>query len=546
MATIKQHDKRSGKTYVYESVSYWDKAKKQSRSKRRLIGRYDEETGLVVDTDGRRRASDATTAKQVARQAEAVAGSPLAFRKFCGVTLLLDDIAGAIGLKDDLKACFPDTYRMILSVAYYMIQEDKSPLYRFRRWDSLHLHPHGRDIPSQRSSELFAAITEEQRMRFFRLQGGRRRESEYLAYDTTSLSSYSECLTQVKYGKNKDYDPLPQTNLLLIFGEESYLPFYYRKIAGNIPDSATVRVCLDELGLAGHSGLKLVKDRGFFTVANVDALFAQKTRFLIGAKMGSSIVHKAALKVCDTVRDWSRYDDKLGIYMDTECAAWESEVARPRKGDTVTVRHRVYIHVYYNPELALEDELRLNARISELKSELESGKPARQNKNLYDKYFVTRKTRGGLSVKLRQEVYDEEKRLYGFFALMSNDVKDARTALRIYRNKDVVEKAFGNYKERLNGRRMLVSSDLSLAGKLFVQFVALIILSYINKHMSDNDMYKKYTTSSLLDELETIECYKCSDGKPRLGEILEKQREIFRCMGVDEPSQSSLCIMSGI
>lgn len=55
MATIRQKDKRSGITYVYEASYYWDKEKKQSRSKRQLIGRLDEETGEVIPTDGRNR-----------------------------------------------------------------------------------------------------------------------------------------------------------------------------------------------------------------------------------------------------------------------------------------------------------------------------------------------------------------------------------------------------------------------------------------------------------------------------------------------------------
>lgn len=63
MAIIKQHDPRSHITYVYESKSYWDKDKKQSRSKRTLIGRLDETTGEIVPTDGRgrkRKCSDGT------------------------------------------------------------------------------------------------------------------------------------------------------------------------------------------------------------------------------------------------------------------------------------------------------------------------------------------------------------------------------------------------------------------------------------------------------------------------------------------------------
>ena len=53
MAIIYNKDKRSGKTYVYETTYQWDKVKKQSRSKRTLIGRLDEETGEIVPTDGR-------------------------------------------------------------------------------------------------------------------------------------------------------------------------------------------------------------------------------------------------------------------------------------------------------------------------------------------------------------------------------------------------------------------------------------------------------------------------------------------------------------
>ena len=55
MAIIYQHDKRSGITYAYESFSDWDKEKKMSRAKRKLIGRLNKETGEIVPTDGRNR-----------------------------------------------------------------------------------------------------------------------------------------------------------------------------------------------------------------------------------------------------------------------------------------------------------------------------------------------------------------------------------------------------------------------------------------------------------------------------------------------------------
>lgn len=55
MAITYNRDKRSGKTYAYETTYIWDKEKRQSRSKRTLIGRLDEDTGEIVPTDGRGR-----------------------------------------------------------------------------------------------------------------------------------------------------------------------------------------------------------------------------------------------------------------------------------------------------------------------------------------------------------------------------------------------------------------------------------------------------------------------------------------------------------
>lgn len=55
MAIIKKYNKSNGTTYVYESESYWDKDKKQPRSKRKLIGKLDPVTGEIVPTGTRGR-----------------------------------------------------------------------------------------------------------------------------------------------------------------------------------------------------------------------------------------------------------------------------------------------------------------------------------------------------------------------------------------------------------------------------------------------------------------------------------------------------------
>jgi len=86
-------------------------------------------------------------------------------------------------------------------------------------------------------------------------------------------------------------------------------------------------------------------------------------------------------------------------------------------------------------------------------------------------------------------------------------------------------------------RRALVSSEQSLDGKLFVQFVALIYLSYIKKQMQVNGLLKNYTLLGLLDKLGVIECFECPGKALRVGEVLDAQTQLYYDLRV-KPSTS--------
>jgi len=86
-----------------------------------------------------------------------------------------------------------------------------------------------------------------------------------------------------------------------------------------------------------------------------------------------------------------------------------------------------------------------------------------------------------------------------------------------------VEKAFGNLKERLNLRRLSVSSDASLDGKLFVEYIALIVLSYLKKKMQDHDLFKKYTMQGLLYEFNIIKCFEQQGYQLRVSKSLSRE-----------------------
>ena len=82
------------------------------------------------------------------------------------------------------------------------------------------------------------------------------------------------------------------------------------------------------------------------------------------------------------------------------------------------------------------------------------------------KYFtVTETPKRGRNVESKIKAIREHRDRFGFFTLQSNELKDPRATLECYRNKDLVEKAFGNLKERLDMRRTAVFSSENLEGK---------------------------------------------------------------------------------
>ncbi|MCK9363572.1 MAG: IS1634 family transposase [Syntrophales bacterium] len=534
-AIVYQTSKQTGITYAYESLSYWDKEKRQSRAKRKCLGKVDPDTKEIIPTRKRMPADDA--GNHAASSKRGPVPIMNVAHSFYGATYLFDTIGDNLGVTADLKKCFPDTYKQILSTAYYLIMEDKNPLSRFPKWSATHKHPYGKNIPSQRSSELFASITEDAKARFFRLQGKRRVENEYWAYDTTSISSYSQCLSQVRYGMNKDHDPLPQINLALLFGEESNLPFYYRKLAGNIPDVKTVKNLLVDIDFFGYDKIKLVMDRGFYSEANINDLYKNHLKFLIAVKVSLKFVKAELDKVRDSIRTWTNYSQKHDLYAYSTRIDWDYSQERPYKGDLLQGKRRMYMHIYFNGERALEDEKNFNLLLGKLQTELESSKTCPEHENQYVKYFDTRSTPArGAKATAKEEAIAEARKNYGYFVLLSNDVKDPITALEIYRNKDLVEKAFGNLKERLNLNRTAVSSDQSLDGKLFVEFIALIYLSYLKKKMQDKGLFKKYTMQELLDDIDVIECFEYPEHELRMGEVTKKQIELYEAMEIVPPT----------
>jgi transposase len=304
------------------------------------------------------------------------------------------------------------------------------------------------------------------------------------------------------------------------------LPLYFRKTPGNISDVSTIKNLIKDIDYISNKKISLIMDRGFYSKQNVEEMIKNSFKFIIGTKTHISYVRNEIELVKDKIEDFTNYFDEYNLYALSKTISYKLDEKHFEK---------VNLHIYFSPDKQLDQHMLLNNKLATLKQEIESGKIKIENQGQYSKYFSVYSSGNKVKVDIIQEAIDKKRGTHGFFAMLSNAEKDPIKALELYKMKDLIEKAFENLKDRLSFKRMLVSNEKTLDGKLFVEIVALTIMSYIKKKMQERKMFKKFTMQQMLDEIDVIECFEKVGRKPYYSEVTKKQKDIFEAMGVPPP-----------
>lgn len=495
--------KIKGTTYVYETKGKWDKEKKQCRHERVLIGKLDPDTGEIIPS------------KKLDKPN---------LSKDYGNYYFLNTITKTSGLENILTKVFPDNWQEILTCAFYELCE-KNPMYLCEEWNDLTVTPFNETLSSQRISKLFQNITTNDRMEFFKKWGKYRSEQEYIAFDITSISSYSNLIKMVEIGYNRDGENLPQINLGMLFGEKSLLPVYYNLYPGSIKDVKTLSNMLKITEFLEMKKIKFVMDKGFYSKNNIDEMINKPNnyKFAVAVPFSSSFAKSAV----ESIRE--------KIELPSNTIMINNEIIQAVTINQKWNNNKIFVHVYFNKEKYSQDEKEFLKKILLLEQELLTGNRIDINEEYYEKYFIIRNLKSGIKIQRNDEKIMEKLKYKGYFVIISNDIKKADEALRIYRNKDVVEKSFDNLKNDLDLNRLRIHSDKALEGRIFIGFIALILQSYIHKTMKDKELYKEYTKEKLLCEMKKIKKIQFASGKTIITEISKKQRDIFTAFTMPLP-----------
>lgn len=517
MAYLVQHtNKKTGDVYVFSAESYWDKDKKAPRNRQVCLGKLDKETGEIIPTRRKRKIIERAVAAGVTASTLAI-----------GPSLILDKVAKDTGLLPLLKRCFSNSYKEILSLVYFIVHKGL-PLSRSESWSTSQRHPAGNSIASQRISELLLSITEDERQHFHSLWLKKILEHDYLCYDITSISSYAQGNEYIRYGYNRDGEKLPQLNLALLFGQKSQLPAYYRRMQGNISDVVTLRNTLSTLNFLGNYKAHFVLDRGFYSKSNVDELLSCRHHFTIAVPSGRKWVEEYIDQHYDTIalpQNYHRIEGGDPLYAVTVLHKWGE------------LKRRTYLHLYFNAKQAAAEFDRFTSELMQYKDELESEQRVPAHEEQYERYFFVKRTpKRGLSVKYNNEAIKQNRKRYaGFFCILSTAFKDPMQALSTYRAKDVIENSFDDLKNQMDMKRLRVHTAQAMDSRIFLQFLALILLSQIRNVARGSETIKSLGTRKIMEHLESIIKITYAG---RYGSVISEtsplQREILSAFGIKE------------
>ena len=315
-----------------------------------------------------------------------------------------------------------------------------------------------------------------------------------MAYDSTTISTYSGQQPEARYGYNKAGDGLKTIKLLTLYSIETRQPVAFTKQPGNLPDVTSIENALKQLSVLGLKNTEIITDNGFYSESNLVEMLQKGFGFITLVKTNIKWVRQ---EIDRHMEDLSTIFTACPFYTSIhgttamlmhgfeKTRKYANHKSGAKKGDTETLTRRVYLHIFFNASRQAEDRTAFENDMLELKHTIEDGTPVadlpKSSQEKVNKYMTIRTRGSKVTVSFNEERCREAYKYHGCFALVSNKEKDCFECLRKYRKRETIEEFFEADKQRSDGSRVLVWTPDTLRGKMFVQFVELCYYEYLSE-----------------------------------------------------------------
>src|SRR5574344_184501 len=439
-----------------------------------------------------------------------------------------------------LKDCFPKTWDKMFSLAMFCADEGDFRADHYSRYAKEHKLPYQETLTGSQITRLFQKISDTDVLNFFSeytadlyssITLSRRR---FWALDSTSISTYSKFL-DAKYGHSKQGEDLPQINGLMVTDEISRRPLFYEKFNGSIPDVSTVASTFKTLLHLDTRSFVAAMDRCYYKKSNLKEIVKTGFHFLVCVPCRKVITFDDAIKNAQRAFiSGDCYNDsiKQNIYTPTQ----DLEV-KEEKGNVK--RHKVYVHVFHSPTHAGDAIDNLLKRRSDVVEMLKNKDELDGDNLLFAKDFI-KMNKDTNEYGFDNEAFQRANNLAGVFLIVSDAIADGKTAFEAYKSRESVEDCFKDLKVKMNCNRPGVSTEESLTGKCFIEFIALSIRMLMQYRM-EKCKANKYTVphksfKSILAELNGIKEIEFNSGFISVMPISKAQQECLKMYNAKAPS----------
>ncbi len=491
--TVRQPQK-NGDIYVIERRTQYDPIKKYNVVlSSRIIGKIPKGETSVVSTRPKRRSGEKVSVSNVPNP-------PIkATRRKVGMMDIIDHIGKASGIDNAIYAATDQgTAQKILSLARYLLATNGQSFPGITTWQYMHPLPYEDGLSEDIYHGLFEAVGRDESLiqSFFSSRLAGLDSKALLAYDSTTVSTYSGQISEARYGFNKAHDGLETVKLLSLYSIETRQPVAFTKQPGNQPDVITIENALKQLQVLGITGAEIVTDNGYYSEKNLAGLLHAHFDFITLIKLSIRWVKKELDSHLDDFRtagsacpfDINTHGITIMLMQEfSRARKYASTKKGLSEGDEETFRRRIYLHLYFNPLRRVEQDTAFDKDIFELKALLEDGTSeedlSESATEKARKYLHVRHYGSKCTVTFNEKAIAAQKKYHGFFALVSNCEKDPFECLLKYRRRETIEFFFESGKQRADGSRTRVWSSECLMGRMFVQFIAMCYYEYLSEQL---------------------------------------------------------------
>ncbi|MEO0129821.1 MAG: transposase [candidate division WOR-3 bacterium] len=298
--------------------------------------------------------------------------------------------------------------------------------------------------------------------------------TRHLIIDLSYIFSYSQKISLLERGYNKDHLYVPQINILLGFSKQKKAPSFIRILPGSVRD---VQSLLATVRLFNIKEIVLIVDWGFYSAKNINLVRGSNVDYIFPLKRNSRLIPRV-----------SESFEGVFLYHQRPIKFW------------ITKRRRWRVYVFDDSHLKLEEEKEFLQLISERKKSIAE--------------------------------FNRRKRHFGKIYLLSSLSVTAEEIYLMFKQKEDIEYSFNIFKNLLDADKLYAQTDEKLVGYMFVNFLSLYVYYKALNRISKAGLQKRFSLNDVLLQLSKVKVYVC-DGGRFLSEIPAKVRDLAEKLGVD-------------